>query len=331
MEDGVILVLSQERYDVTTEMVQDWLDHLGAGAVRLNGEDLNGAVPVAVRLDAAGDEVAIEVGGRTLRAGDVGAVWRRRWHQMLNLPSLAGASDENRRRARAHLGHELMAASYGLFAMLDGARWLSRPAQVNKLHALRMARAAGLDVPATLLTNSREHLRAFLAEHPAAVTKCASDGEFFEAGEVSYGLYTAPLEAADVEALPPTFFPSLVQERLEKRWEVRVFYLDGECWPMAIFSQEDARTALDFRAYNHERPNRRVPYRLPAEVEAAVRRFMDRIGLDTGSLDLVRTPDGRHVFLEVNPAGQFAMVAEPCNYPLYRRVAERLLHRDGTA
>jgi D-alanine-D-alanine ligase-like ATP-grasp enzyme len=56
---------------------------------------------------------------------------------------------------------------------------------------------------------------------------------------------------------------------------------------------------------------------------------MEELPLTTGSLDFIRTPGGRHVFLEVNPAGQFAMVSLPCNYRLEKRVAEYLIRRDA--
>jgi glutathione synthase/RimK-type ligase-like ATP-grasp enzyme len=97
---------------------------------------------------------------------------------------------------------------------------------------------------------------------------------------------------------------------------------------MAIFSQGDAQTRVDMRVYNHARPNRMVPARLPAAVTAAIVRFMEMVGLKTGSLDLIRTHDGRHLFLEVNPGGQFGMVSEPCNYYLEREVAQYLLRKD---
>jgi hypothetical protein len=38
--------------------------------------------------------------------------------------------------------------------------------------------------------------------------------------------------------------------------------------------------------------------------------------------------DGREVFLEVNPVGQFGMVSRPCNYQLERKVAELLLRKE---
>jgi hypothetical protein len=51
------------------------------------------------------------------------------------------------------------------------------------------------------------------------------------------------------------------------------------------------------------------------------------VELSTGSLDLVRCPDGRFVFLEVNPVGQFGMISQPCNYRLEKEVAAHLLRR----
>jgi glutathione synthase/RimK-type ligase-like ATP-grasp enzyme len=257
-------------------------------------------------------------------------VWRRRWHQMRGLAPLPDAGPEARRLAQRHVAAELVAVSHAVFAMLEDRPWLSRPRVVNKVWALRLARQAGLEIPETLVTNRRDELLAFMDAHGEVVTKCASDGEMFpDEEDRSWATYTSLVTRDEAERLPEALFPSLVQARVPKSWELRVFYLDGECWPMAIFSQADARTAVDFREYNHDRPNRTVPYRLPAEVEAAVRRFMEAAGLETGSLDLVRTPDGRHVFLEVNPVGQLGMVAEPCNYPLYRRIAEHLIRMEG--
>jgi len=46
--------------------------------------------------------------------------------------------------------------------------------------------------------------------------------------------------------------------------------------------------------------------------------------LNSGSIDILVTPNNEYVFLEVNPVGQFGMVSQPCNYYLEKRIAERL-------
>ena len=115
---------------------------------------------------------------------------------------------------------------------------------------------------------------------------------------------------------------------MDKVYELRVFYLAGEFHAMAIFSQNDEQTRVDFRQYNRRRPNRNVPYRLAPELAARLRGLMDDLGLETGSIDLMVARDGREVFLEINPVGQFGMVSRPCNYRLERKVAELLLRKE---
>lgn len=327
----MILILSQDSFEATTEFVADWIRALGGDCVRLNGEDLTGSLPFRIEVDEHGPLMRFELEGRTFTHRDVGAVWLRRWHayQGFGVRSVPGHATLAH-TITAHLVGETRALSRAFFAFLRQARWLTRPddAALSKLDALHAAAAAGLDIPPTLITNQRAEIERFRRLHGRVITKSIGDGEIFEVDERYWGMYTAEVEDRHLAEVPETVFPSLVQALVEKELEVRVFYLDGELYAMAIFSQSDAQTAMDFRHYNLAKPVRQVPYRLPDEVAAAVRRTMESLGLATGSLDLVRTPDGRHVFLEVNPAGQFGMVSNPCNYRLEKRVAEYLIERE---
>ena len=57
-----------------------------------------------------------------------------------------------------------------------------------------------------------------------------------------------------------SFAPSLFQSKIEKKYEIRSFYLKGKFYSMAIFSQNDTQTEIDFRRYNDFVPNRTIPY-----------------------------------------------------------------------
>jgi D-alanine-D-alanine ligase-like ATP-grasp enzyme len=93
---------------------------------------------------------------------------------------------------------------------------------------------------------------------------------------------------------------------------------------MAIFSQQNEQTSIDFRKYSTERPNRCVPHQLPKEIEHKISTFMKAVRLNTGSIDMVVTPTLEYVFLEVNPIGQYGMTSFPCNYNLDFKIAEFL-------
>ncbi|MDB4949705.1 MAG: gwsG [Gemmatimonadetes bacterium] len=328
----MILILSQEGLEPTTDAVVDWIRSLGGDCVRVNGADIGGAVAMEMGVDRAGPLVRLRVGEREVTSREVRVVWLWRWQTRKGprAQSLPGseplATDIN-----AHLASETNAVSRAFFSLFRHARWLTSPDEtaLSKIDALQAAVQAGLEVPATLVTNRRAEIERFRTRHGRIITKSVGEAGTFGVGDRHYALYTAEATEPVTAQLPETIFPSLVQELVEKAFEVRAFYLDGQVYSMAIFSQADQQTSLDLRQYNDRKPSRMVPYRLPAPVAEAVVRLMSALGLSSGSLDLVRTPDGRHVFLEVNPAGQIGMVSTPCNYYLPRRVAEYLIAKDA--
>jgi ATP-GRASP peptide maturase of grasp-with-spasm system len=357
---SMILILSQSAMEPTTEEVMDWLETLGEPCLRLNGEDVDGPTALTIRLDGEDVILGLEAGGVELPLAEAGAVWYRRWlnerrHEML--PSMLAQSDQTNPTdptdpphqlghswadshkldydLRRHLTQESRKLSDFLFTRFAGLPWLSHPRRsgLNKLDVLTRAARAGFITPATLVTTEREALRRFCEIHGTVITKPIGEVDMFLEGERSHFLFTTALDLAAIDELPERFAPSLFQEQVDKEYELRIFYLDGECHAMAIFSQNDPQTRTDFRRYNRERPNRTVPYRLPPDSEERIRRLMTDLDLETGSIDLLQARDGRdgqdghEVFLEINPVGQFGMVSKPCNYGLEKRVAELLIRK----
>jgi len=50
------------------------------------------------------------------------------------------------------------------------------------------------------------------------------------------------------------------------------------------------------------------PFELPSAVSEALRDFMQTLGLRFGAIDMIVTPNGDYVFLEVNEMGQFLWI-----------------------
>jgi ATP-GRASP peptide maturase of grasp-with-spasm system len=326
----MILILSTSGIEAASSDIMGWIAHLGGHCMRLNGEDFAPGAPYAVRL--SDDAALLSVAGASLPLDGVNVVLYR-GRASSSPPSLAGVRD--RRLAdsmRRHMRRELLELGRGARALLDAAYWIPDPAIVdlNKIAGLRAARAAGLEIPATLVTTSRAAALRFLEEHGKVVVKTLTTA-VLETADGPYHLYTELVEPEDLGASEEMVFPCLFQAHVEKHYEIRTFYLEGRCRSMAIFSQLDAKTSVDFRRYNWKRFNRCVPVRLPAEIETRIQDFMERVGLNTGSLDLIKRPDGSYVFLEVNPVGQFGFVSSLCNYRLERELAVFLMAKDAEA
>ena len=56
-----------------------------------------------------------------------------------------------------------------------------------------------------------------------------------------------------------------------------------------------------------------------------LRSLMKSLDLTNGAVDMIRTPDGKHVFLEVNPAGEWGMLERDLKLPISEAIADALL------
>ncbi|HYM00842.1 MAG TPA: grasp-with-spasm system ATP-grasp peptide maturase [Blastocatellia bacterium] len=332
----MICILSQSYLEDTTDSVMDWLGSFGAPFVRINGGDIDRANGPRFSLNNDGAKARIAIDGAELALENVKVVWYRRWafnNKHMEIELLANPADRgpaNIYSANRHLNGELRAVSAFLFSTLDDAKWLGHPstASPNKLTMLRRAARVGLDVPDTLVTTNVRDLHAFIEKHGEVICKPSGEVLTCTINDRPFGAYTSTIPDWVLDQGQWTgCFPSLFQEKLEKKYEIRVFYLDGQFYGMAMFTQQKASTRVDFRHYSLQDPVRTVPYKLPDEVEARLGALMKASDLSTGSIDLVRTVDGRFVFLEVNPVGQFGMVSQPCNYYLEKKVANALMER----
>jgi hypothetical protein len=222
----------------------------------------------------------------------------------------------------------------GLWSFVSPAAfWVNPPAaraRANlKLVQLAEARAAGLAIPPTLASNDPARIRAFLGEQGGSAVYKAFYPVGWKDGDKLALLLTS---AIDAPRLPPDevlrLTPGIFQPRIEKRHELRVTVLGTRLITARLRSQEHADTRLDWRARSVDLAIE--PAELPEAVERGVRALMQRLGLVFGCLDFIVTPQGEHVFLEVNPMGQFLWIEH--GNPEIRLLApfcEFLLSRGG--
>ncbi|WP_028523904.1 grasp-with-spasm system ATP-grasp peptide maturase [Runella limosa] len=194
----------------------------------------------------------------------------------------------------------------------------------NKLWHLEMARQAGLGVPDMLITTQKIEAQEFIKKYSSVINKSIKDSFTGTFEGVYYYNHTERVSTEVVEELDEEFFPTLFQEEIPKEYELRVIFVHEKMWAGAIMSQSDPKTSLDWRNYNHQKPNRIVPYKLPSEVEEKIRKFAQLADLNTGAIDMIVSKDKRYVFLECNPNGQISMVSEKCNYPIEKYIADFL-------
>nr|WP_321354509.1 grasp-with-spasm system ATP-grasp peptide maturase [uncultured Draconibacterium sp.] len=304
----MILLISNEN-DQTTNDVIDWLQYFNTRWERLNGEDL---------VDAEKHSYLLPIGADSLKLkqlhSNIDCIWFRRFYPDYSegVGSFNGYLDDELKVLKEYI----LSGEVRVFG--------NTTHRTNKLIALSTAEELGLKIPATAIVNNKKDFCKFLDKYPSVITKPITETLDYNRGDNDYTLYTNEVSGDYLDKIPCKFFPSLIQEKVVKDFEIRTFYWKEKCYSMAIFSQENENTAIDFRRYDRKRPNRNVPYQLPDEIEEKISGLMKRIKLNSGSIDLVKDINGNFVFLEVNPNGQFGMVSYPCNYNLEMIIANDL-------
>ena len=203
----------------------------------------------------------------------------------------------------------------------------------NKIEFLEICAYLDIDIPKTIITRSKEKLLDFwnncrkeiITKSMAFPFECLN---YNETGKIdSYNMgYTVSIRKNEIESLPDFFDLSLFQEKLDKLFEIRTIYLNGNIYSQAIFSQSREAAALDYRL-GYDSGMRMCNYTLPEQIEMQVNQLMKEMNLNFGSLDIVLTKDKRYVFLEVNPNGQYEAVSLSTNSNVDYEVAKFLMNR----
>jgi ATP-GRASP peptide maturase of grasp-with-spasm system len=322
----MVLILSTES-DFTTSEVIKWLRYAGKPYIRINGNDT--IFIKSANMENGEFNIAFQINnnGQLIQTKDITSYWYRRgglFHNKTLLSNIKLSNIALQELIKNNIKNDIETLTALLIYTIERKKSIGsiHTAINNKLIHLSVAKRFNILVPLTKIISTRQEFLELKETKKDFITKCMSDGVHYIDNSEHYALYTQEINWN--EKLTNSFLPVLIQECIKKRWEIRTFYLKGEFYSMAIFSQRDSQTSLDFRKYNLVTPNYRVPYKLPLLLEKKLRKFMNEVELDTGSIDLVYSQEGEYYFLEVNPVGQFGMVSRSCNYFLEKKIASNL-------
>ena len=318
-----ILIITHSNDNESIARVRETIARKGGHTIRFDTD----RYPTDVRLTAyyaPGDErltLTNEEGEFDLR--EVTAVWHRRISFGAQLPKTL-----DKQLRHASLG-ETSAAAHGMLASLKAFRMDHlhhiRHAE-NKQLQLQVARELGLDIPRTLTTNDPGTVRAFADScENGIVTKMLSSFAIYDEGK-ELVVFTNPVKIEELEDLSGlNLCPATFQESLSKSLEIRVTVVGQRVMAAAVDSQVSARATHDWRRDGVRMLQDWRPYELPIEVEEKILRLMDHFSLNYGAIDVILTPEGKHVFLELNPCGEFFWLERSPGLPISGAIADLLL------
>lgn len=301
--------------------VRPVMEHLTRPAVVVDVADFPGRSRLDVRFgdcDGACDRMVLtDPEGRVVAADEVGAVWYRRERPLGLDPAL---TDPTSRMFAWSESHE---AITGFWRGLD-CFWMNRPAAdevaQRKIRQLQLARQVGLPVPETLITNDPEKARQFVVEHDEGGVVRKAFRNIAEAPRSTELVSTEDLARIDDVRYAPVTFQAFVPATLD----LRVIVVEDDVFATAIRSQPEFSTDYRMGLGSAELS----AYDLPDSVSSALLELHQRLGLAYGASDFRVTPEGQHVFLEVNPGGEYLFATERTGQPVPQAIAASLDRHD---
>jgi glutathione synthase/RimK-type ligase-like ATP-grasp enzyme len=260
--------------------------------------------------------------GRSVDLRSIVAAWYRRPGHPVSDPVLRD------RRYREGIDEENHNFLQDLWQSTD-CRWVpGTPGALRdaeKLHQLMLASQLGFTVPDTLVSNDPDDVLAFYSRHAGhVISKRAAFSLLNEHGNHVYR-YTERMSRRDLGYVDAVrFCPMIFQAYVPKEFELRITVVGDQIFAAEIYSQESNHTKHDWRRYDHYRTRYSV-HNLPDEVGELCRLLTKRMQLTFGAIDMIVTPAGEYVFLEINANGQYLWIEERTGLPITSSIVDLLV------
>ncbi|MDF5737759.1 MULTISPECIES: MvdD family ATP-grasp ribosomal peptide maturase [unclassified Nostoc] len=317
-----VLIITYSQDNESIPLVIQAIEAQGGKAFRFDTDRF----PTEVQLDVyygATEQVILSADDQKLDLSEVSAVWYRRIAIGSKIPT---TMDKQMRQASIQ---ESRVTIQGMIASIQGFHLDPLPnirRAENKQLQLQVARKIGLDTPRTLTTNNPQAVKQFAQEcELGMITKMLSSFAIYDEQGREKVVFTNPISSEDLDNLDGLrFCPMTFQEKIPKAVELRTIIVGSNVFTAAVDSQALDKARYDWRRQGIALLDAWELYSLPQDVEEKLLKLMVEFGLNYGAIDIILTPDGRHIFLEINPVGEFFWLERCPGLPISHAIAEVL-------
>jgi len=322
----MILCITHSNDFYTIDIVINKLKELGVEVLRFNSDDFSYKISFEYNNFSGQQILKLKGSDFEITSDKIKAVWYRKLWNV----SIPENLDDNYKKIY-YQEYNTMRSIF--FESLKNVPWIN-PIQIdheiadNKLEQLKLASEAGLLVPKSLFTNNSEAVRDFfysecnkqmIAKLHGALSRSMSGNTPFFPTTLIHEEYLENLDSL-------IYCPMIFQEKIEKEYELRIIYVDGDFFTGKINAQNSIAGSTDWRAANDTRPTWEK-YELPLEIGNSIKKMMNTMNLFFGAIDVIRQKNGEYIFLEVNPQGEWGMLQRDLGLPIGEAIAIKMANR----
>lgn len=318
---AILIVYSSQKQDDSIAAVEDHLKADGAPYLRLDSNRFPLAADLWCSEEVGEGLIRTEEG--ELRGSEVSSLWLRHTNVAADHRELVQEDYQTAVVTQSALVLAGWISSLPCF-QLDPLTVLSSvPDSLGQLH---LARAMGLQVPRTYVGNDVAQAGRFLEscrEH--VIIKFYASSAQKVPGPEGYRYLPTQRVTEEMRANLPrlALCPMILQEEVPKYRELRITVVGKRVFAAAVDPRGSALGEVDWRQ-DPDLVGSFVPWKLDEQVEARLLRILDRMRMNFATRDVIVTPTGEHVFLEINNVSYFDFIERCTEMPISRAVADLL-------
>ena len=320
----MVLCITHSNDFYTVDIVINKLKELGIEALRFNSDDFSYKLKFDYENSTGKQHLKLVTTDFEISSDAIQAVWYRK------LWNIAIPENLDLDYQRIYNQEYLTMRSIFFEALKDipwmNPMWIDHQISDNKFEQLTIASKSGLQIPKSLFSNNAESVKKFFYSecqqqmiaklHGALSRSMSGNTPFFP---------TTTIEEESLEELDSLVYcPMIFQEKIEKQYELRIVYVDGEFFTGKINATMSEKGATDWRASNDIRPSWEH-YDLPLEICKSLHLMMTTMKLFFGAIDMIRAKNGHYIFLEVNPQGEWGMLQKDLGLKIGETIAEKIV------
>ena len=311
--------------DYTTDYVVRELKLMGADYYRFNTDELGSSVFLTLDFERDTFTLFDKPKGLQFNLLSFQSIYFRRPEIFIHQEE--GLTPDEKK----FVGQEIRQTLEGLYKILRNAFWLSdvdsiRKAE-NKVYQQILAKEIGLKIPKGIITNQAGPFNAFVKDNG---NDCIVKPIY--SGQIGWPEMHDVVFTSELTKLPPDsqieVSPTYLQERIEKKYDVRVTVVDEEIFAVRIDSQVYFETKTDWRRGENILPHEIIT--LPDQIRRQCIKLLQKLDLRFGAIDFVENNEGEYVFLEINPNGQWAWIETLTGLPIASAIAKLLNNENET-
>lgn len=183
----------------------------------------------------------------------------------------------------------------------------------NKVFQLLYAKKSGLLIPESFIGNHNKTAKSFSEEK--SIIKPLTTGRILKNKnlEIYQTSYFSHFE--DDIALTPIY----LQEYKNKKYEVRLTYIDGSFFTVRIDSKDKLDWRKDYKGLKYS------IIECPKEIANICKKMLRDFELVYGAFDFIVDDKCQWFFLEVNPNGQWQWLEHELEMPISKKIVEYLI------